>query len=181
MAYIVLSAVYLPVFSRWGQPAQQQGRRIPDLSFEIPTATRLSRVSAFFAESTQQIHSLRASGVMSFHAIAKSFFMSALCQSAGIVCTVPLGRVIVFITIHSTTKGCVAWACYTKYMQRIATLIFICASVIFGILGILVVLVQPTDNNVLSKLLMITVFIILPSFALSVAGKYLNSKSDKPK
>jgi len=66
-------------------------------------------------------------------------------------------------------------------MQRIATLIFICASVIFGILGILVVLVQPTDNNVLSKLLMITVFIILPSFALSVAGKYLNSKSDKPK
>ncbi len=28
-------------------------------------------------------------------------------------------------------------------------------------------------NNILEKLLMITVFIILPSFALSVASKYL--------
>lgn len=30
---------------------------------------------------------------------------------------------------------------------------------------------------VISRLFMCTVFIILPSFALSVAGKYLNSKS----
>lgn len=92
------------------------------------------------------------------------------------MCTVPLGKVVVFITIYSTTKGHVARAWYTKYMQRIATLVFICASVIFGILGILVVLLQPNDGDILSKLLMITVFIILPSFALSVAGKYLNSK-----
>jgi len=61
-------------------------------------------------------------------------------------------------------------------MQRIATLVFICASVIFGILGILVVITQPKDGDILSKLLMITVFIILPSFALSVAGKYLSNK-----
>lgn len=61
-------------------------------------------------------------------------------------------------------------------MQRIATLVFIFASVVFGILGILVVLLQPKDSDVLSKLLMITVFIILPSFALSVAGKYLSNK-----
>lgn len=61
-------------------------------------------------------------------------------------------------------------------MQKIATRIFIYASIVFGVLGILVVLVQPDDDAVLSRLLMITVFIILPSFALSIAGKYLNGK-----
>lgn len=62
-------------------------------------------------------------------------------------------------------------------MQKIATRIFIGASLVFGFLGILVVLTQPKDDGILSKLLFITVFIILPSFALSVAGKYLNGKS----
>lgn len=62
-------------------------------------------------------------------------------------------------------------------MQKIATRIFICASLVFGVLGILVVLTQPKDDGILPKLLFITVFIILPSFALSVAGKYLNGKS----
>jgi hypothetical protein len=62
-------------------------------------------------------------------------------------------------------------------MQKIATRIFICASVVFGFLGILVVLTQPQDDGILTKLLFITVFIILPSFALSVAGKYLDGKS----
>lgn len=62
-------------------------------------------------------------------------------------------------------------------MQKIATRIFIYASITFGILGILVVLFEPKDGGVLSKLLFINVFIILPSFALSVAGKYLNGKS----
>lgn len=62
-------------------------------------------------------------------------------------------------------------------MQKIATRIFIYASVVFGVLGILVVLTQPEDEDILSKLLFITVFIILSSFALSVAGKYLNGKS----
>jgi hypothetical protein len=61
-------------------------------------------------------------------------------------------------------------------MQKIATRIFICASVVFGFLGILVILTEPKDDGILSKLLFITVFIILPSFALSVAGKYLNGK-----
>ena len=32
-------------------------------------------------------------------------------------------------------------------------------------------------NRVIFRLLMATVFIILPSFALSIAGKYLNGKS----
>jgi hypothetical protein len=61
-------------------------------------------------------------------------------------------------------------------VQKIATRIFIYTSIVFGILGILVVLTGPDDDGPLSKLLFITVFIILPSFALSVAGKYLNGK-----
>jgi hypothetical protein len=65
-------------------------------------------------------------------------------------------------------------------MQNIATKIFIYASVAFGILGIITVLSGGPDkpeNELLMKLLMITVFIILPSFALSLASKYLSDKS----
>jgi len=62
-------------------------------------------------------------------------------------------------------------------IQKIATRVFICASVAFGFLGILVVLTQAKDDALLTRLLLTTVFIILPSFALSVAGKYLNGKS----
>jgi len=63
-------------------------------------------------------------------------------------------------------------------MQKVATKIFICASVVFGVLGILMVVTSSNDNDnsIISKLLMATVFVILPSFALSVAGKYLNGK-----
>jgi len=69
-------------------------------------------------------------------------------------------------------------------MQKIATRIFIYASLAFGVLGIIQVLTMPADdtemsdfNIVVMKLLMASVFIILPSFALSIASKYLNSKS----
>lgn len=66
-------------------------------------------------------------------------------------------------------------------MQKIATRVFVGASVAFGILGIIQVLTLPDNDNdmsdfnrIIMRLLMATVFIILPSFALSVAGKYLN-------
>ena len=69
-------------------------------------------------------------------------------------------------------------------MQKIATRVFIYSSIAFGILGIFMVLTgtDPDENSsglelVITKLFMTTVFIILPSFALSVAGKYLNGKS----
>lgn len=69
-------------------------------------------------------------------------------------------------------------------VQKIATRVFITASLAFGLIGIVMVLTAPdNDNNrsgfdiMLTKLLLVTVFIILPSFALSVAGKYLNGKS----
>lgn len=68
-------------------------------------------------------------------------------------------------------------------MQKIATRVFIYASIAFGIIGILIVLTASGPDQkdsalseVLIRLLFGTVFIILPSFALSIAGKYLNGK-----
>ena len=69
-------------------------------------------------------------------------------------------------------------------MQKIATRVFIVASVIFGILGVIFIVfivdsdrVNSTFGQLIIRALFSTVFIILPSFALSVASKYLNSKS----
>jgi hypothetical protein len=69
-------------------------------------------------------------------------------------------------------------------MQKIATRVFIFASITFGVLGLIIVLagIDPDENShgfelVLTKLFMASVFVILSSFALSVAGKYLNGKS----
>jgi hypothetical protein len=68
-------------------------------------------------------------------------------------------------------------------MQKIATRIFIYASMTFGIVGILIVLTASGPDTpdsplteLLIRLLFINVFIILPSFALSIAGKYLKGK-----
>ncbi len=68
-------------------------------------------------------------------------------------------------------------------MQKIATRIFIYASVAFGIVGMALVLVTPSSGEdsdlkiVLVRLLFGTVVVILPSFALAIAGKYLDGKS----
>ncbi len=55
------------------------------------------------------------------------------------------------------------------------------ASVVFGILGIVQVLTMPDKdkdmsdfNKIIMRLLMASVFVILTSFALSIAAKYLN-------
>ncbi|MFA6416367.1 MAG: hypothetical protein WCW56_02675 [Candidatus Paceibacterota bacterium] len=69
-------------------------------------------------------------------------------------------------------------------MQKISTGVFIYTSIIFGLVGLLIVFTSsgpdhmdtPWDKT-LVKLLFTCVFIILPSFALSVASKYLNDKS----
>lgn len=65
-------------------------------------------------------------------------------------------------------------------MQKIATSVFMYASIAFGIIGISVILTSSGPDTpdtplqeLLIKLLFATVFILLPAFALSVAGKYL--------
>jgi hypothetical protein len=75
---------------RCGQPGQQHGRRIPSLSSEHTLSTCWCLVSSFLTEMVQQIHSLRASGVMSSQA-ASAFAsdVSAFRRSAGRLCTTP--------------------------------------------------------------------------------------------
>jgi hypothetical protein len=69
-------------------------------------------------------------------------------------------------------------------MQKIATKVFIYSSVAFGVVGILMIVTGGLDDGemqyhikVLQKILFVTVCIILSSFALSIAGKYLSDKS----
>lgn len=68
-------------------------------------------------------------------------------------------------------------------MQKIATRVFIYSSIAFGIIGMIVVITgsgpdrpDSTISEIFIRLLFATVFVILPSFALSIAGKYLNGK-----
>lgn len=63
-------------------------------------------------------------------------------------------------------------------LQIIAAKVFMIASITFGITGVLLVVLAPNSGDstfimLLSRLLAITVFIILSSFAISVACKYL--------
>lgn len=70
-------------------------------------------------------------------------------------------------------------------MQKMATRVFMLASIAFGIVGILFAMTlsvddssngEPSDlNEFLFKLLASIGFVVLSSFALSVAGKYLAS------
>lgn len=68
-------------------------------------------------------------------------------------------------------------------MKKISRIIFIYASVVFGIIGILIVITasgpdtpDSKTSEILIRLLFATVFIILPSFALSIASKYFSDK-----
>lgn len=88
-----------------------------------------------------------------------------------------------FLGLKARQKAPKMALCYTDTMQKLATRIFIYASLVFGIIGILVVLTasgpdKPDSalSETLIRLLFADVFIILPAFALSIAGKYLNSK-----
>jgi hypothetical protein len=77
-------------FQRWGQPGQQQGRRIPSLSSVRTRSMCCLLVSGLLTETTQQIHSFRASGVISSHfARAAGSEMRAFRKSAGTACTAP--------------------------------------------------------------------------------------------
>ena|SRR3989338_3130978 len=73
------------------QPPQQQGLRIPPLSFESAFSIRTPLVSTFLPDITQQIHSLRASGVILSHTIRTAGVeIRAFRKSSGNLCTVPV-------------------------------------------------------------------------------------------
>lgn len=75
---------------RWVQPSQQHGRRLPSLSSGTTRAICSLRVFSCLTNSTQQIHSLRASGVRLSHFLsASASAASALFRSAGNVWAVP--------------------------------------------------------------------------------------------
>jgi hypothetical protein len=90
-------------FPRWGQPAQQQGLRIPSFS-SLRTLSILRRlVSGFLASSIQQIHSLRASGVMASHSASAALSaVRVLRKSSGTLCTTPVAISFLDIIILST-------------------------------------------------------------------------------
>ena len=81
---------FVKLFQRWGQPAQQQDRRMPLRILSRPTIMRRLLVSSFLADVTQQIHSLRASGVISAHtSFTIGSELIALRKSTGILCPAP--------------------------------------------------------------------------------------------
>jgi hypothetical protein len=78
------------LFQRCGQPGQQQGRRIPSLSSLRTRSMCCLLVSGLLTEITQQIHSFRASGVISSHfSCATGSEIRTLRKSAGTACTTP--------------------------------------------------------------------------------------------
>ncbi len=71
-------------------PGQQHGLRMPPRSLSMPTSMRRFLVSSFLADVTQQIHSFRASGVISTQRLLTAAVDSrALRKSAGSLWTVP--------------------------------------------------------------------------------------------
>ncbi len=105
-----------------GHPAQQHGRRLPLVRFSLRMRRRRTLVSSFLAEVTQQIHSLRASGVISLQvASAGVIVVRILRKSAGTVCTVPAG-ILVFVVfainllyIIITDVPSVCWCTVSSY------------------------------------------------------------------
>jgi hypothetical protein len=65
---------------------------------------RRSLVSAYFADRIQQIHSLRASGVIFSHAvIAAGAAARAFCKSAGTLCAAPAAIPFLAISLFQQT------------------------------------------------------------------------------
>src|SRR5436309_971984 len=72
------------------QPSQQHGRRFPSSSSDRTRWMCWFLVSAFFGQSTQQIHSLRARGVRPSHAARTlGLAIRTRLKSTGTVCTTP--------------------------------------------------------------------------------------------
>ena len=88
------------------QPAQQQGRRIPSKSSVCVLSIRRLLVSGFLADSIQQIHSLRASGVISSHAASDAGEeIRIFRKSSGTLCTTPAEISFLVISLSYLLPG----------------------------------------------------------------------------
>src|SRR5262245_44091549 len=106
------------------QPIQQQGRRLPPLRSARTLSTCWLLVSGVCTEITQQIHSLRASGVRLSHAASASESdVKALRKSAGTLCTTPPEtRVLVMGSFYRiwhwlVDQGPIACGSYSWYIM----------------------------------------------------------------
>lgn len=82
--------VHSGALQRCGHPGQQHGLRMPPRILSMPTSMRRFLVASCLAEVTQQIHSFRASGVISAHRLlAVALDSRAFRKSAGNLWTVP--------------------------------------------------------------------------------------------
>lgn len=100
------------------QPAQQHGLRMPLCILDLPTSILRCLVSGFLASSTQHIHSLRASGVMSCH--IASIVLSAniaFRKSSGSLCAVPSASCVMTVLYRTFPRECSIDDCYTTFMN----------------------------------------------------------------
>ena len=80
-----------------------------------PTAIRCFLVSSFLADVTQQIHSLRASGVLSAHTILTAASDAiAWPKSAGVRCTAPGVNFRFAITLNENPRTFLPFGVYRK-------------------------------------------------------------------
>lgn len=102
------------IFYLWIQPAKQHGLRFPFANLSIITLILLSLVSSFFASSIQQIHSLRARGVISCQtSLTLSDETSTSLTSFGSLWTTPLDNLVLDMEVILTEISSVVYK-YTK-------------------------------------------------------------------
>lgn len=91
---------------RWIHPIQQQGRRFPAGNSVRILSMWFFRVSSFLLVTTQQIHSLRASGVSPSHAAwILELAVRTFLRSSGTLWTVPLDKGFVVIFLYYRTAA----------------------------------------------------------------------------
>lgn len=82
------------------QPIQQHGRRLPSFNSEHTRSICCFLTSGVLTEMAQQIHSLRASGVISSHcARAAESVRRAFRKSTGTLCAVPFEIPLLIILV----------------------------------------------------------------------------------
>ena len=119
---------FLALTLRWGHPGQQQGRFLPFFKSSCSRSRCSCLVSFFFTIVTQQIHSLRASGVrFSQRAWTSLCLFKTNCRSLGIRCLKSVFAFIVAINfiITKPARNIVSRASSKIHRQKFRSLIWV--------------------------------------------------------